>query len=70
MPEQRSEGAKMGSQSIAADVRRALETGRLSFDSAGIVLFGSAVAGQAGSDSDIDLLVVGRNITPRRHRFH
>lgn len=53
---------------LAQRVGDRLRQGTWPFVLMGAVLFGSSARGTAGKDSDVDLLVVARNLPPRRHR--
>jgi len=55
-------------RAVELQIRRGLQGATLSFELEGAVLFGSAARGEAGLESDIDLLVVGRAIPGQRHR--
>lgn len=59
---------EMDGRGLARFVRDQLRLGTWSFSLTGAVLFGSYARGTAEKDSDVDLLVVARNLPPRRHR--
>lgn len=58
----------MGAPILAQRLKEVMRNAKLSYPMIGAVLFGSVATGKATPRSDVDLLVVGEMLPPKRHR--
>ncbi len=62
--------AMTGAPILAQRLKEVIRKAELSYPMMGAVLFGSVATGKATTQSDVDLLVIGEMLPPKRHRRH